>query len=60
MTSEGLSTASNMDAVVARMQDLATDKGDALRRSRKDRAKLRSLFRRWARLQNLDPDLSSL
>lgn len=46
VASEGLSTASNMDAVVARMQDLATDKGDALRRSRKDRAKLRSLFRR--------------
>ncbi|BDA43174.1 probable interferon-related developmental regulator 1 [Coccomyxa sp. Obi] len=34
-----------MEEVVARMKDLATNRGDALRRSKKSRASLRSTFR---------------
>ncbi len=34
-----------MEEVVARMKDLATNRGEALRRSKKSRASLRSTFR---------------
>lgn len=34
-----------MDDVVARMKDLATNRGDAKRRSKRDRSSLKSTFR---------------
>ena len=37
--------AAGMEDVVARMRDLATNRGDASRRSRRERASLRSTFR---------------
>ena len=37
--------AAGLDAVVARMRELATNRGDALRRSRRDRGTLRTRFR---------------
>ena len=41
-----MSTASNMDSVIQRMQALATNQGDTHRRSKRDRACMRGLFRR--------------
>ena len=37
--------AAGLDGVVARMRELATNRGDALRRSKRDRGTLRSRFR---------------
>ena len=41
-----MSTVSNMDSVIQRMQALATNQGDTNRRSKRDRALMRGLFRR--------------
>jgi hypothetical protein len=42
---EGAKRSPGMEEVVARMRDLATNRGDSQRRSRRDRASLRSTFR---------------
>ncbi len=41
----GAKRSPGMEEVVARMKDLATNRGDTLRRSKKSRASLRSTFR---------------
>ena len=43
--SEAGSAAAGLDGVVARMRELATNRGDGLRRSKRDRGTLRSTFR---------------
>ena len=42
---DGGARAAGMEDVVARMRDLATNRGDASRRSRRERASLKSTFR---------------
>ena len=39
--------ANGLDGVVNRMKDLAVNRGDAMRRSKKDRASLKSSFREY-------------
>lgn len=48
-STSGSSIAPGMDDIVTRMQALATNRGDAMRRSRRDRAHLTGTFRRLCR-----------
>lgn len=48
-STSGSSLAPGMDDIVTRMQALATNRGDAMRRSRRDRAHLTGTFRRLCR-----------
>ena len=48
-STSGSSLAPGMDDIVTRMQALATNRGDAMRRSRRDRAQLSGTFRRLCR-----------
>lgn len=44
-TDAGMAQVSGLDEVVARMKDLASNRGDSLRRSKRDRSTLKGTFR---------------